>query len=341
MIANAISVALGLALLLYSLIKGRQDVRATGVVLFCFAASTIMMVSMAYTGNSGPEDVLWIWAFAGPASVLLLFRVSYKSFLLYFLVIAVVVGAAMLRGVDPSSFFSNSSRNGVSAYAVLSVGLYCLYKKSQTNRTPIVAPFVALLVCLFGEGRSGLVCGVLLCAACLLSYLISDRGMMALRAAVVVMVAAIALYVVLTAFDDLLMVLMNRFEKEGLNSSRPKIWATYLSLVKESPLNVLAGAPMNDSAYLVRWGLNLHNSFFMLHAKFGLFGLLCVVVGLFGCCCRLLRNWDLFSIGVIIVVIVRCSLDWCAFTGTYDVLFLLLIFSTYIKQGAAEKKRVY
>ena len=84
--------------------------------------------------------------------------------------------------------------------------------------------------------------------------------------------------------------------------------------------NLLFGVPFSDYSLLNHFQ-NPHNSFLMLHAEFGLLGLLIVGVVLIIWFMQKVKKKLWFECAIGIAIIMRACLDWMAFPGIADVFF--------------------
>ena len=85
---------------------------------------------------------------------------------------------------------------------------------------------------------------------------------------------------------------------------------------------------------------NLHNSFFMLHAKYGLLGLLLVLVAMVCSGWRYLMQRNIHYLFLMAALFWRMNLDYTNFNGILDILLVFLIFYPVLNQNEQGKKKL-
>ena len=323
----------GILSLLYAMASERQSPVPANVLVFDVLASLVMLASLVYNGNSGIEDIAWVWTYSGPVAILLTKTVDYRYIMVAFYLVAGYVLFNMVRGVDSVHVLASTGRNYISASIVLLVVLLYMLQKIQTNHIALLPALVAAAVCVYGSGRSGALTATLLLLIVFSAYLFSEKKMPIAKIMIVIVFSVGAVFLAQALFGNYIDSLLSRFEREGLNTPRLEIWSEYLGAVLRSVPDFLLGAPADYTTglYVARYGGNLHNAFLMLHARTGLIGFLFVAIGLFAAVSKLIREKEYFICGLIAVLVFRSMFDWLAFPGQYDVVYLSLIFSAIIK----------
>lgn len=327
-LSNAIVGAIGVTSLIYCMVKHRDSPNSAKPILFVIVASIIMSVCALYSGNSGAEDILWIFAYTGCALLLVSGRVRSRIILIVLVLSFSFIFGALILGIDPQNFFNVSSRNGISAYMILITVLYYTLARLQGESVKLFPCLLTFIACVFGEGRSGLAVSLTIVFVVIMMF-IADNGVdknMIKKVGVLVFFIAVVFIAANTVLQDSLASFFNRFDRMGFDSSRLDIWPEYVRLVNENFLNLLFSAPLHESYYLVMYNLNLHNSFFMLHAKFGILGVLFVLLMMLSIAFKLIKMHQWGILALIVCAAVRCSFDWTSFTGIYDVLWIYLFF---------------
>ena len=91
------------------------------------------------------------------------------------------------------------------------------------------------------------------------------------------------------------------------------------------PVYFIFGVNKENNSHVYIYGENLHNSFFMLHSKTGILGLLIILILLFESLFTLLKSKNYFPIILLLLICLRSFFDWISFFGIYDILFYLYI----------------
>ena len=84
---------------------------------------------------------------------------------------------------------------------------------------------------------------------------------------------------------------------------------------------------------------NTHNSFLMLHAKFGIVAFLMVIILLFAVLHKSIREKNYIMIVTVMVAIARIFFDWISFPGLYDILFWYMFLYTLDKKEYGRQAR--
>lgn len=133
---------------------------------------------------------------------------------------------------------------------------------------------------------------------------------------------------------------IENLQARGLRSSRIGIWKDYLEKVGASFTDLLFGAAIGGTPTLDDFTTNLHNSFFMLHAKYGLLGLLLVLVAMVCSGWRYLMQRNIHYLFLMAALFWRMNLDYTNFNGILDILLVFLIFYPVLNQNEPKKKKL-
>lgn len=117
--------------------------------------------------------------------------------------------------------------------------------------------------------------------------------------------------------------LVDKINRYGGTSIRTEIWREYILGVLSNAGNFIFGADTSNVMYhwLSFYSGNTHNSFLMLHAKFGIVALLMVIILLFVVLHKSIQEKNYIMMVTVIVAIARMFFDWISFPGLYDILF--------------------
>ena len=115
------------------------------------------------------------------------------------------------------------------------------------------------------------------------------------------------------------------FRIKSDNSNRLLIWKEYIDKAKSSIAYVLFGAPQRGSFWMDLYADNLHNSFFQLHAKYGIIMLIYVVFILAKRSLQYYRRKEMYLLIPMIGMIIRMNTDYTNFNAMLDMLFIYLI----------------
>lgn len=337
MFANGVQCVLGCIALLYVLQKHRDARCSSLIAIYCLASVTPFLCSMAFTGNTSIEDLLWIPTYAGISFLLLLDRVDYRVVRTIFYLAAAVIAVEMMRGVDPNHIFEGASRNTVSAQMIFFGVLLAIAQYRQVGTVPITAAAIVLMLSVYGEGRSGVMLGSAFSLVIFWHYLFFQRGLSVFKSLIVMASVALVAYLFSVYLSDSLNAIARRMDHRGMDSPRYEIWGEYASLVVRSPASSILGASMRSSPLIASYSYNLHNSYLMLHAKFGLLYLTGFSALFLHSLYRLVKNRQLLMVALLSIAFARCFVDSLAFPGLYDVLFICFLFEPLMGGAFGER----
>lgn len=330
-VGNAITALIGVVSLLYVCITERDGKTPALLLLVVFGATSLMAVCMAVNGNASLEDLLWPVTYSGPIGILLTKEIGTRVFHFLFYFVAVFYLANALLGIDPSSITATSSRNAISGNVLLLAALLYFSQWQKLSTISLMPAIITVLLCIYGEGRTGILVSVVLLIVVLFQYLFKVKAFALFKVIAVFTLIGLALLLVNTVFSDALQVLFSRFDREGMDTVRYEIWSSYLAEVFSDPKWFIFGAPTDSSWILTYYDGNLHNAFFMLHSRFGMIGFCLVCVTLLLYALFSIKECHVFEVTLIAVLVLRSFYDWIAFTGLYDVFFISLTLVVFLK----------
>ena len=327
LMGNAFVAAIGAICLLYVCEKEGSSPLFGVIFGFASCVSLLMLVSMLYNQNTSLEDFLWVWAYSGPVAIMLFQSVDHRAFTIAFYAVVAFLLVQIAIGVDSTEVFKSGSRNGISSNVILLAVLAYYYRWRQLRKINLLPALLAVPACLYSVGRAGVAISILLLAFVFVAYLVLEDRPAFLKFLIVALVCALIAIFAVELFSGLIDSLLERFQREGLESGRAKMWSEYFGLVSTSFGNLLLGAPtMADMSLRIAFQQgNLHNSFLMLHAHFGAIGFVVITVCSVIFLRQLVKRGELFVVGIIGVAIVRMLFDGIAFFGPYDLLFMCMV----------------
>lgn len=323
LLRNGMIGLLGLIAYMYSWINCKQSVK-NQVFKLSLIFSLFMFISIAFTGNATLLDIIWIWSYMGISFLIYNFNISYKiAAFSYYAVSAIYILEAMMRR-DSTYIFVSSSRNAVSATIIFYMCLYYLLKHMQTNKIPFLPAVLSFIVCIWGQGRSGVIVSLYFIAiiAFYLCFLYSKHKV---RNMLFMTVAIYAGYrFLINIFSSQYQAVLTRFEERGLNSLRSDIYAEYISGTVESLSNFLFGTPYSSGHWLNIYQ-NPHNSWLYLHSNFGIAGFIIINILLLYFVYQRMKYKEIFVLMIFSTLFLRSMFDLVAFPGMFDAIYWLFI----------------
>lgn len=304
-------------------------------IIFVFLYTVCGLLSFFYNSNAEIVELLWPLGFMGIGLLQLNFKMKPRMLMVCFFIFCFFsIFSIYIAG---SSLFlsTQTSRNNISVYALVYLCLYmfsCYKNKQSVSFLPCIIYFIT---CVFATGRGGIVVSSIV----LILFLISDmKGGKSKRrklwvALMVLLGAVVIFYIFNSNLGDFISFSFNRFQERGMQTSRNGIWSDYLSVTGTSILNMLFGSRIGGTYILDGFSTNLHNSFLMLHAKYGVFGLLLVLYLMYKSMRCFVKERNMYYIIPFIAVVVRMMLDYTNFNGILDVVLINIILYRYYFEG--------
>lgn len=317
-IRNLLVVCCGFIAFLFTFIKKKKDCYI--VIFFVFVFSLLEILSMLYNGNSSFLEIIWIFTYSGIGILIYNFKISYKISkiilcipFLYFLI-------CIILNKDPNLILHGGSRNIISVFLILYESIYYFLRYKQIKNIDILPAFLSLIFCIWASGRAGIISSFFIFIVVLLTVLFQNKKNRLKKILLVIFIFFILVFILRNYLDFYNLTILERFKREGLKSSRSILIEEYFLGITSNFFDFLFGVPFVNYKFL-NFYKNPHNSFLMLHSKYGLFGFLLVVYLLIKLFFSKLKKLYLFELFLGISIIFRALLDWVAFPGMFDILF--------------------
>lgn len=333
---NMMTAISGIICFIYYLFFGNNFLKIRAVLLGV-AYSIFMLVSLMYNGNARMVNILWIWAYLGTAMLLYEFGLSYKIGMLMFYIPAIFALYKVLLDTSSAAFIelSGSSTNNISTLLIYAMSIYIItiYKKDKNIPIPYLPVIIIALISLIVANRGGLLSCIIFFILILIYNLIVNKESKTKNILTFLVLLAFIVYFFTYKIDSYAQMMENKLDRYGTESPRTLIWKEYISGFLSSPTNFFLGIDTEDTLYptLKFYNGNTHNSFLMLHAKFGILGFLFIIYSIIKAFIFLLKSKMYPIIFCLIILILRSMFDWTAFPGIYDVLFYYFVFVAFDK----------
>ena len=136
-----------------------------------------------------------------------------------------------------------------------------------------------------------------------------------------------------------------RFVKFGMyGTGRAGIWKEYIKTASTSLESILAGVEYSELPLMVRYKNNLHNSFFNLHADYGMIVLLYVIFLIIFNCKKCITNKKWIYLSVMTVFFARAFTDKIFGGGSMATPIFIFVLLHIRDKGFEEKlfhKRIF
>lgn len=230
----------------------------------------------------------------------------------------------MLAGVDPANIFF-VSRNYISVFAVLLIGVYYVVCALRGDRPSIMVPLTGMALFMYAIGRAGIASGAAFLLGTLMIY---SRGRWYVSVGYGLIISVAVYWVMLggSAYSDTLLVGIERFERLGGGGQRDFINEEYFQWMMMGIREIFFGPDMSKIPAIVEVDGNPHNSYLRLHYGFSLFGLISFFLFSLWAMVELIRGREYYIILVSLIVFFRIAFDSAAFYGPLDVLIFFFLF---------------
>lgn len=341
-IGNILIICLGTLSIIVCVLKTGVN-RQNPYILFVLEYTVFGFICFLHNGNMDIQELLWPLGFMGIGLLTLNFRISTKvtGFILYTYGLFIIFKIMECGGVDYIG--SRGSRNGISVDIITYLTLYMITAYQEKKSVNVWTILFVMAVCFLGIGRSGIVISILLVGLFIVFKFkngISSVRSFLLVPAITVLVICIAV-ILYEYFSEYINLAIGNFKEKGMRSTRLIIWGDYIRKTFSSPENILFGSRISGTRYLDIYNTNLHNSFLMLHCKYGLLGIGTVIIMMVRTIRKLFRDKEYYLLVPLIAVFIRMNLDYTDFNSSMDTVLIFFLLYPYYQKGAAwnDKKR--
>jgi hypothetical protein len=338
-IGNGLYVILGSIGILYTLV--RKGIKSElSIFSFLFFYTLFGSIGILFNNNMNLQELLWPLAFVGIAILILNYNINYKLaktiyYLVAFLLVITIVFAGSVNNVSLTS-----SRNTISVMLLFYFSIFAISSVQNHIKIKIFPVLVGLIISFLAIGRSGIITFSILTFLFLFidydgkSYKLTNP----IKVFTVLSFSILIFGLFYNLLDDYFMQTILNFKDQGLESVRTLIWDDYLTKTIGNIIYITFGTPISGTYLLNLFNDNLHNSFLMLHAKYGIFMLGLVLILIIKSFVYFTRTKNLIFLFLLIALVFRMQFDHTNFNAQLDIiLFYLIFYPTYKKR---ENRRI-
>ena len=292
-------------------------------------------MSWIFNGNADFVELFWPFAFMGMSTVLLFGRVSTKTTSIVFYIYCILTVILIFQKGGADYLGGTSSRNSVSIFVVFFLTMHMVTSFQNKKSISIYYAFVAFITCFSAIGRSGVITSVIvICIFCIFRFEKGQSYIRNIKIFLGAVLATIVLYQLIMYFEpELIENAISNILWRGLESKRTAIWSDYVSKSFSSFGNWFFGSHISGTQLLNLYSENLHNSFLMLHAKYGMVVFLMVIILIIKSIVAYVKDRNFYFLSAMFICLFRMSFDYTNFNGLLDTIFLvLLLYPSYSKQ---------
>ena len=213
------------------------------------------------------------------------------------------------------------SRNHGGLLLCLFVGFYCFIRKITKDKVSVVLPLVAMVSAYLLVGRSslGLLAGIFV-----ISLLANNKKLIS-----IILTIIIVGLIIYFKNDILLLYEASSFAENGMESSRYKIWDSYITHIDLE--SAIFGLDTSNIPVIRDYGGNPHNSFLNFHRRLGLIPFILFLIITFVSILKYFMMGDNYVVWLIIILFSRIFFDSDCFIGSYDFIIYTIIFYPILK----------
>lgn len=304
------------------------------LLLFIFIYIIAGLLGSIINQNIEIQEAMWPLGFMGMAMLILNFNINKKIVKLVFYFIAFyLLGSILLNGID--NYQLSSSRNSISIIMLFYFSLLIIHLVKEKQGISYFPILLSLLVVTIAIGRSGIFTFLIISFVFIFinrstyPYNIKINS----KFLITITIISLALLFGIDRLPELFPMAYSNFQENGLESSRTFIWKDYISASMSSIKNVLFGTPIEGTFFLDLYSNNLHNSFLMLHAKYGLVIVLLVIALIIRAVIHFIKTQNSVLLIILISVLFRMQFDYTNFNAQLDVILIYLVFHKYYEKG--------
>ncbi len=217
-------------------------------------------------------------------------------------------------GISLNTFFYQASENYVSVYLLLFFFLHSEEMLCQKKKPSLFLVLLSLLTCFFAHGRMGIICFLILSVAATVYKILNNHN----KNIIIFLFIAISICVSLVLFLN--------FKEEivDLLNDTPRLilWDKYLTSLKSVDY-LIRGVPFNSDEIFKSYMNNMHNAFFNIHARYGIFVLISFFFLVGFSIVVFLYKKDFWHLSLFLVILLRSLSDDTCFFGSLDIPLLI------------------
>lgn len=236
---------------------------------------------------------------------------------------------------DVNNYFSESSRNIVSATVLFYQILYSSSYFRSNNKLPLITPVFTVLICVIAYGRTGIALSV---ALLIFTYLYEFwKSKIIYKIPILVVSVGLILFLV----QNILLVdnFVHTKTNFALGIDTPRIVMIQQYVENLTLTEILIGRDLASVPIIHIYSDNPHNSFIYSHSQFGILYIILLAWIFFSILwyCMQYKSAIIYS-ALLFLFIVRLSLDTLSFFGVFDILFYCVLMMIYFRPSQSKAK---
>ena len=300
-----------------------SDVRRNSKFIFLFIFFATIATFM--TNNSNIGNIVVILTNQAIAFVLVKDKSQLKYFHWFLYLICTYMFFVYMIEHKFDNILNRSSSNFVSVILIAFLIMSSIYLISINRKPSMLLMVIGVGMCVLAGGRGGILSILCLCVGILFLNEVSSKSKpIKFLFFLTVGICFFAIYYIY--YDKIVYYL-------GIvtyDAPRFYIWNLYLTETFNSVRNILVGTPLITHQIFVNFSYNLHNIFFNLHAKFGIFPLILVIYGNIKCFIYYIKTKNYYYLLFLGILLLRSFTDFTSFPGVFDIPWFYLLYDCII-----------
>lgn len=287
------------------------------IILFLFFGS----LSYLYNNNGGPSIFLKVFSPLIISAIIYYGKVSSRVSNNLFYVITLIIAIKWMIVQDENNIF-NSSRNMISLFFIFMTCLDIFLREKNNERQDFFKIIITLFFSILSKGRSGIVIAIALLFLNIIYYILKKGSISKFKLYISILILILFFYLSLDIIDTYL----ESFNRYGMESIRFDYWYIYVNSMFKNIFNFFLGSNLKNFSILQVVDYNLHNSFFMSHANYGIFIFISIIIISFRALFKALKNKHYSILFIIFFIFSKGNIDYIFFHSFSDVLVFILLF---------------
>jgi hypothetical protein len=331
---NVLYIVLGGISIIYTISK-KGIKKQVPILLFIFVYNLFGALGVIFNGNIDIQELLWPIGFMGLATLLLNFDISYKTTKYLYVFLLLFLTLNILTSGDINNLDMVSSRNTINIMVLSYFSIFiitCYRHQKKINIYYLLAGFIVVLM---SVGRSGILTFLLLTLFFLFFDFNGQRHRIRnlLKFLMILIFVSIVLFVLYNLFSNYFNNALYNFDRRGFESIRTEIWSDYIDKVFSSVKYLIFGAPISGTVFLDMFP-NLHNSWLMLHSKYGLVVFLIVILLVLRSYTFFLKTKNYLFLALLTAIMFRMQFDHTNFNAQLDIALFYFLMYPYMYTSA-------
>lgn len=300
------------------------------IQLFSLCILLFGCITSVFTINYRLQDYILNIQYIGIAMIPLFYKLELNlvKYALYALLTFFLF--QIFNGINPNDIFS-VSRNSISIFLIISCSYYIIASIQNRKEYDLWPIFLSFFISVWAVGRGGIISMALLVTC--LPYCRQQR--FSFKVVFIYFIFLLSIwYIYILYADSVLSLAISRMDSMGFDpNGREDVNSEYLKFATSSVLYFVFGVNLPGNPVFEALDLNPHNSFIRLHIYYGLGGFIVIVFLLVKSFFKYAMMKNLTFILLLLVLLIRSSVDSSAFHGPFDGLIYYFIFFVMYNQN--------